>query len=37
METGHRAEAQKRATAFVQRYPSSVLRGSVERAVGTIP
>jgi hypothetical protein len=37
MDTGRRAEAQKRAAAFVQRYPSSVLRGSVERAVGTIP
>lgn len=37
LETGQRAEAKKRAAAFVQRYPSSVLRGSVERALGTIP
>jgi hypothetical protein len=37
MATGRRAEAQKRAAAFVQRYPSSMLRGSVERAVGSIP
>jgi hypothetical protein len=37
MAAGRRAEAQKQSAAFVQRYPASVLRGSVERAVGTIP
>jgi hypothetical protein len=37
MAAGRRAEAQKQAAAFVQRYPGSVLRGSVERAVGKIP
>jgi len=37
MATGRRAEAQKRAAAFVERYPGSMLRGAVERAVGTIP
>lgn len=37
MATGRRAEARQRAAAFVQRYPSSVLRGSVERAVDSIP
>lgn len=37
MAAGQRAEARKQAAAFAERYPKSVLRGSVERAVGTIP
>jgi len=37
MAAGRRAEAQQRAAIFVQRYPRSVLRGSVERAAGMIP
>ena len=34
---GRKTEAKRRAEAFVKRFPSSVLRASVERAVGAIP
>jgi hypothetical protein len=32
---GRRSEAQRRAQTFIQAYPTSALRGSIERAVGT--
>ena len=34
---GRRSEAQRRAQTFIQAYPTSALRGSVERAVASIP
>jgi hypothetical protein len=37
MAAGRVREARQAAEAFVQRFPGSVLRASVERAVGTIP
>jgi hypothetical protein len=32
---GRRSEAQRRAQTFIETYPTSALRGSIERAVGT--
>jgi len=37
LAAGRRAEAKRRAQTFVRSYPSSALRGSVERATETIP
>jgi outer membrane protein assembly factor BamD (BamD/ComL family) len=37
MAAGRVAEARDRAARFVQAYPTSALRGSVERAVESIP
>jgi len=37
LAAGRRAEAQRRTQAFVRAYPNSALRGSIERAAGTIP
>jgi hypothetical protein len=37
LAAGRRSEAQRRAQSFVRAYPTSALRGSVERAVGSIP
>lgn len=37
LAAGRRAEAQRRAQAFMRAYPTSALRGSLERIAGTIP
>jgi hypothetical protein len=37
MAVGRGAEARARAARFVEAYPTSALRGSVDRAVGSIP